>query len=74
MFVSVQILNLGDMCEEEVALLVCHELAHYLLDHQVLRIINNFLVNNIVYKYLKAAPQPEVYDPTREQFKSRIFI
>ena len=32
-FLSVQVIKTCDMREEELALLICHELAHYLLDH-----------------------------------------
>eukprot|EP00347_Sterkiella_histriomuscorum_P010065 403338818 len=77
LFLSSQILKQGDMQEEQVALLLCHELSHYLLDHQVLRImksiIHNFFINTLSYKKIRER-QDEFQDPVFEEYRNKTKI
>ena len=53
LYLSIPILKLASMQEEQVALLISHELAHFLLDHQVLRLAKAFFVNRVFNKYFR---------------------
>jgi hypothetical protein len=53
--------------------LIAHELAHFLLDHQVLRLSKGWFVNNILSRFVfRNAGFREVYDPTKEEFKEKV--
>jgi hypothetical protein len=61
------------MKEEGVALLLAHELAHFVLDHQVYRISKSLIANKIRDLILpKNAGFKEVYDPTKEEFRKKV--
>jgi hypothetical protein len=65
-------LKFSEFKEEQLALLLTHEMAHYLLDHQFLRVFKAFFVNHIYAKFIKRnAGFLELYDPTREEFKKK---
>lgn len=73
LYLTIPILKLAEMKEEGVALLLAHELAHFVLDHQVNRvgkaIFNNKLMNKL---FFKNAGFKDVYDPTRVEFKEKV--
>jgi Zn-dependent protease with chaperone function len=60
------------MQEDQVALLLAHELSHFLLDHQFYRLVKALFVNKIASKLIKTAGFKEVYDPTKEEFKLKV--
>ena len=59
------------MKEESLALLLSHELSHYLLDHQPTRIFKSLFVNEIQNKIFKSTKAKEIYDPAREEYKKK---
>mgnify|MGYP001807269494 CR=1 FL=1 len=66
-------LQIGGMDEAKVALLIAHELSHFLLDHQVSR-LSSMLGTYIVNKYkLKLGSYKDLdpYDPVTEEFKNK---
>ena len=65
-------MKLADMKEEKIALIICHELAHYLLDHQVLRLTKAIGQHYFSgKKFFKHATSIEVYDPILEEFMKK---
>ena len=61
------------MNEERLAVLLSHEMAHYLLDHQVLRLAKGYFVNNIYSKFVfRNAGFREAYDPTKQEFREKV--
>lgn len=72
LMVTIQVLKLGGMREEDVALLLAHELSHYLLDHSFYRLVKSLFVNKVVARMMRGAGFKEVYDPTKEEFKTRV--
>jgi hypothetical protein len=61
------------MNEEQLALLIAHELSHFLLDHQVLRLAKGFFNKNIYSKLIfRNAGFKEVYDPTKQEFRDKV--
>jgi len=72
-FLTIPILQLTDMNEERLAVLLSHEMAHYLLDHQVLRLAKGYFVNNIYSKFVfRNAGFREAYDPTKQEFREKV--
>ena len=53
MFVTVATLNVAGLDEAKLALLVSHELSHYLMDHQLSRLYTG-LIRDKIYKYLES--------------------
>ena len=73
LFVTIPILKLAQMKEEGVALLIAHELAHYILDHQVYRVSKALFVNKFKsIFFFRNAGFREVYDPTKEEFRAKV--
>lgn len=67
---TIPILKLAQMKEEGVALLLAHELAHFILDHQVYRLSKAFFVYKVKsLVFFRNAGFREVYDPTKEEFR-----
>jgi hypothetical protein len=61
------------MKEEGVALLIAHELSHYILDHQPYRIFKSVFVNRVKnLLFFRNAGFREVYDPTKQEFKDKV--
>ena len=72
-FLTIPVLQLTDMNEERLAVLLSHELAHYLLDHQVLRLAKGYFVKNIYSKFVfRNAGFREAYDPTKQEFRDKV--
>ena len=73
MFLTIPVLKLAQMKEEAVAVLVAHELAHFVLDHQVYRVVKAGFVNKVKdILVFKNAGFREVYDPTKQEFKEKV--
>lgn len=73
LYLTIPILKLANMKEEGVALLVAHELSHFILDHQPYRIFKAFFVNKIKsILFFKNAGFREIYDPTKQEFKEKV--
>ena len=70
LFVTIKSLKVAGMDEAKLALLVSHELSHYLLDHQVSRIGCSMYRENVWKRYFNLAKQ-DFYDPVREDFKEK---
>jgi hypothetical protein len=61
------------MKEDHLALLLSHELAHFLLDHQVHRVGKGLFMNKIYSKFIfRNAGFKDVYDPTKVEFKEKV--
>lgn len=72
LFVTVAALRLASMDEASVALLVSHELAHFLMDHQVYRLALSWFRANVYTNAFKVASQKVAdMDPIRNDFKAR---
>ena len=56
------------MDEKKLALLISHELSHYLLDHQAAR-ITKVVFNEYIYRNYFRTKEIEIYDPIKEDFK-----
>ncbi|CDW80167.1 m48 family [Stylonychia lemnae] len=72
LYVSVNVLKIAEMKEEQVALLICHELAHYILDHQIQRLLNSlghYMLKDLGLFKLKS--DIKFRDPTLDEFKKR---
>ena len=52
-YVTIKALQLAEMNEEKLALLVCHELGHYLLDHSALRQAKAWVLENVFTNYFQ---------------------
>lgn len=64
--------KLANYTEEKLALLICHELSHYLLDHNSKRIIISYFHWEFFKKWFKSIQDNcELYDPRTEEFKER---
>jgi hypothetical protein len=61
------------MQEEHLALLLSHELAHYLLEHQPLRLAKDFLVNDLYRRLFRFKPgYTELHDPIKDEFRAKV--
>lgn len=72
-YISIKCLKLAKDSDEKLAYFLCHEMSHFLLGHQPLRLWNGFAAVNFS-KYMKSAIDKEVYDPVKEEFKERVFM
>ena len=69
LFISITTLRVAAMDEPKLALFISHELAHYLMDHQVSRLVNMLFREYIWTPWVGKWQQKDVYDPVREDFK-----
>ena len=69
MFVTIQSLKVAGMDEAKLALLISHELSHYLLGHQVERIGHAIFTEYLKKRWFRMTEQKDIYDPVREDFK-----
>ena len=72
-FVTVATLRLTDMDEAKLALLISHEFAHYLMDHQILRLFLGMIREKILSHILpkKNTMDSSSVDPVRKDFIAR---
>jgi len=78
-FITHKALKLAEDNELLLSLLVSHELAHYLLDHQIQKVLNGFFY---VYCYKKLFPSKDwreheeivVHDPLKNEFEDKIYL
>ena len=53
--------------------MIAHELAHFVLDHQVYRVAKSLFVNKVKsLLFFRNAGFREVYDPTRDEFRAKV--
>lgn len=72
-FLTIPILQLTSMREEQLALLIAHELSHYLLDHQVLRLAKAYFITHVYSRFIfRNAGFKEIYDPTKQEFRDKV--
>ena len=72
LFVTIAALRLAQMDEAKLALLLSHELAHHLLDHQVYRLGASLLRDRILQPYFFSwLDQSDKRDPIQADFKNR---
>jgi predicted SprT family Zn-dependent metalloprotease len=70
--VTIATLKLASMDEARLALLVSHELAHYLMDHQVNRLAVSWFREHVYTKAFKVKSQRLAEtDPIKNDFKAR---
>lgn len=70
-FLTVNALSLSIQDEQALALLISHELAHYLLDHNVKRSFVSFFWAYIHRNLFRMPSSSEIYDPLTLEFKER---
>lgn len=74
MFVTIETLKVADMKEEQVSLLIGHELAHYLLDHQPLRLLKWLMVTHVVNKLFVMPNKHSLHEPVVQDFKDKTYL
>lgn len=67
-FVTIAALKIAQMDEAKLALLISHELSHYLMDHQVQRMGLGFIRDKINMKLGQGKAQ---LDPTKKEFMAK---
>jgi hypothetical protein len=73
-YISQTCLKVTDSDPKELALLMCHELSHFLLDHQSSRVTQYLLNEKLKTEYFKTSlERAKVYDPVVEEFDKRTF-
>ena len=78
-FITHKALKLTQDNEMLLSLLISHELAHYLLDHQAMRMIHSFLLG---YCYKRLFPNKDwrdheevvVHDPLKYEFDDKTYL
>lgn len=70
LFITIKAIELAKN-EKHLALMISHELGHYLLDHNVQRTFVAFFWAYIYRNIFRLASQKEVYDPVTEEFKRK---
>ena len=71
-FITITALKVAGMDEAKLALLVSHELAHYLMDHQVSRLLNAyFRVTFFAPIMARYSSRGEPDDPVKTDFRKR---
>ncbi|TNV83821.1 hypothetical protein FGO68_gene14586 [Halteria grandinella] len=71
-FLSSSLLDLSSLSEPHLALLLSHELSHYLLDHQLLRLAKAYFANSLYPRFFKRTAGIDLLDPARDEFRSKI--
>lgn len=70
-YITTRALKATDNHPAKIGLLISHELAHYLLDHQEHRIMNAVLLPLMLPSVRGKDMDLEMYDPLREELKKR---
>ena len=81
-FITYRALQLCDKQAGSLSLLISHELAHYLLDHQVTRVLSAFengylrgqIFNEENLSPLNSKNNVKVYDPMQKEFEKRVWL
>ena len=72
LYLSIQCLKVCDNDMSKLGLLICHELAHYLMDHQPKRLTSIWLHNMVGNTFLKSKSEAKLFDPIRNEFENHI--
>jgi hypothetical protein len=72
-YITHKCINLTHNDERQLALLICHELSHYLLDHQARRVAIIVYATKIFNKWFETDEEREIklYDPVHMELKER---
>ena len=74
LYLTLKCHKLSEFTEEKLALLICHEMSHFLLGHNSRRIIISYFHWDLYKKWFKTGHEKEFSDPRLDELKERTKI